>query len=284
MRGYTAVVKQPEALRAQPDRSVPLSPELIGEYLETLRDMGCAAETVKNYRMKLNRLYQYLPEDKRIRTGTLEAWRSALLEAGYSVSTVNGCTAAANGLMVHCGHRELSVEKTLKCRYGIQPELTRSEYLRLLSVARTLGKEREYLLIKVFGSTGLILRDLPRLTAEAVRAGKIRLSASILHIPDCLQKELLDYIRREGITHGAVFVTKAGTPMGRSNITGMIQGLCRDACVAEEKATPRCLKKLYQTTWSGILASVSLLAEQAHDCLLETEQLTIGWKQEAESE
>lgn len=40
--------------------------------------------------------------------------------------------------MIYCGHRELQIEKTLKYEYGIQPELTRNEHLRLLSTARTL--------------------------------------------------------------------------------------------------------------------------------------------------
>ena len=279
MRSYTSIAKLQETPGpAFPDAAVPLTPELIGEYLESLRRTGCASETISGYRVKLHQLYQYLPEDKRIRAGTLEAWRRSLLEAGYANSTINGCTAAANGLMSFCGHRELQVEKPLKRDHGIQPELTRGEYLRLLSTARALGREREYFLIKVFAATGLTLRDLPHLTAEAVRDGTIRLRASVLHIPGCLQAELLSYIQREGIAAGPVFITRSGAPIGRNNITRMIQGLCRDARVDGQKATPRCLKKLYQTTQAGIQANISLLVEQAHDRLLETEQLAIGWE------
>lgn len=283
MRGYTAAAKSPENQnRVHLDNAVLLSPELIEEYLESLQKSGCASETIATYRLKLNRLYQHLPEDKRIRAGTLEAWRRSLLESGYANSTINGCTAAANGLMNFCGHRELQIEKPLKYDYGIQPELTRNEYLRLLSAARTLGKDREYFLIKVFASTGLILHDLPYVTAEAVREGKIKLQSSVLHIPGCLQEELLGYIRREGIAAGPLFVTKTGTPIARNSITKMIQGVCRAACVDEKKATPRCLKKLYQTTRAGIQANLSLLAEQAYDRFLETEQLSIGWERESE--
>ena len=283
MQGYTAAAKSPENQnRVHLDSAVLLSPELIEEYLESLQQSGCVSETITAYRMKLNQLYQYLPEDKRIRAGTLEAWRRSLLESGYANSTINGCTAAANGLMSFCGHRELQIEKPLKYDYGVQPELTRNEYLRLLSAARTLGKDREYFLIKVFASTGLTLHDLPYVTAEAVRDGKVKLRSSVLHIPGCLQEELLGYIHREGIAAGPLFVTKTGTPIARNSITKMIQGVCQAACVDEKKATPRCLKKLYQTTQAGIQASLSLLAEQAYDRLLETEQLSIGWEWESE--
>lgn len=281
MQGYTAVAKlQEDQSRVHRNSAVLLSPDLIEEYLESLQKSGCTAETITTYRTKLNQLYQYLPEDKCIRAGTLEAWRDALLESGYANSTINICTSAANGLMIYCGHREFQIERPLKPDRGIQPELTRNEYLRLLSTARTLGREREYLLTKMFASTGLTVHDLPCLTVEAVNAGAIRLSGAIIHIPECLRAELLDYLRREGIFSGSIFVTKSGQPLGRTSVTALIQRLCRDARVPEEKANPRCLRKLYQATQDSIQVNLSLLMEQAHDRLLETEQLVIGWEQE----
>jgi len=258
---------------------ISLSPELIEEYLAYLLDAGCTSDTRETYQSKLHQLYQYLPKNKCMQADTLSKWRESLLEAGYAPRTVNVCTAAANGLMAYCGHRELQIEKQLKLQNDIQPELTRTEYLRLLSTARLLGKEREYLLIKVFGSTGLTLCDLPQLTVEVVQIGKLVLPGSVIHIPNCLREELLDYIQRERIVSGSIFVTRSGKPIGRSNITTRIQRIGQDACVPEEKANPRCLKKLYQMTQANIQANISLLVEQAHDRLLETEQLTIGWKQ-----
>lgn len=277
MRGYSVVAEVP---KVQTDNSILLSPELIAEYLDALLEKGCTPETLKTYQIKLGHLYQYLPEDKLIRADTLTQWQAALLEAGYAPRTVNICTAAANGFVGYCGHREFQVEKPLKCDYGIQPELTRNEYLRLLATARILDKQQAYLLVKLFATTGLSLNDLPRLTVEAVVCGRITLPDSILHIPECLRLELLDYIQREGIVSGPVFVTRSGLKLRRTNVTKLIQSLCRDARVPEEKATPRCLKKLYQATQASIQGNLSLLIEQAHDRLLETEQLAIGWKQE----
>ena len=72
-----------------------------------------------------------------------------------------------------------------------------------------------------------------------------------------------------------------GKPLRRTSVTTLIQRLCLDARVPEEKANPRCLKKLYQATQDNIQANISLLMEQAHDRLLETEQLAIGWKENA---
>lgn len=256
-----------------------LSTELLDEFLDFLAEHGRTPETVKTYRFKLYQLYDWLPEGKRIYRGTLEKWRKALLDDGYAPRTVNLCMSAANSLLEVHGWRELQVGKPLEPEGDIQPELTRTEYLRLLSTARTLGREREYLMVKVFAATGIGVQNLPRLTAEAARAGKIKLPAAVVHIPDCLREELLDYAERQGISAGPLFVNRDGRPYTRNGVTSLIQRLCADARVPEEKANPRCLKKLYQSTQASIQANIALLVEQSHDRLLETEQLAIGWKQ-----
>lgn len=276
----TALGSRPGAWPGDEADGLALSPKLLDEFLDFLLRNSRALETVKTYRKKLYQLYEWLPEDKRIRWGTLEEWRKDLLDNGYAPRTVNLCISAANSLLEAHGRRELQLGRPLEAD-NIQPELTRSEYLRLLSTARTLGKEREYLMVKVFAAMGLSVRDLPRLTVEAAQSGRVRLPASVVHIPDCLREELLDFTGREGTVSGPVFVTQGGAPYTRNGVTTAIQRLCRDARVPESKANPRCLKKLYQTTQASIQANIALLVEQSHDRLLETEQLTIGWKREA---
>lgn len=65
--------------------------------------------------------------------------------------------------------------------------------------------------------------------------------------------------------------------MGRSNVTIGIWQLYVAADVPKEKGSPRCLRKLYQTTREGIERGISLLVNQAQDRLLEEEQLSVGW-------
>lgn len=116
------------------------------------------------------------------------------------------------------------------------------------------------------------------MTVEAVQDSSLSPSAGrIVHIPESLRTELLDYAKREGILSGLIFTSGGGRALHRSNISGSIRALCRDAHVAEEKGTPRCLRKLYQTTQARIVSNISVVVEQAYDRLLETEQLAIGW-------
>lgn len=206
-----------------------------------------------------------------------------MLEQGYTPRTVNVRLASANGFLDYLGLRDYQLPMQLKpAEDEIQPELTRNEYLRLLSAARALGKERTYFLVKVFAVLGLSVHDLPNLTVKAVEAGTLMATANrshqIIRIPNSLQAELRDYLQREGIQSGPVFRTRNGKTVNRTAVTGCIQQLARDARVAPEKCNPRCLRKLCQSTRESVQQNISLLVEQALDRLLEQEQLTIGWE------
>ena len=257
--------------------------EEVCRYLDSLAARGRRRETIQVYRPKLEAFYHFLPEDKRVAADTLELWRAALLREGYSPGTANTHVSAANGLLAYLGRRDLQLIGQLDTEGEIQPELSRTEYLRLLATARNLGRERTYLMVKVFALTGIRVSELNRVTVRAVEEGRVLTAcdgrAQYVLIPACLRKELTVYLRRVGITAGPVFVTRSGRPMRRTQVSGEIRTLCRDARVDGDKSNPRCLRRLYQVTQERIRDSVQMLAEQAHERLLEEEQLTVGWEQ-----
>lgn len=254
-----------------------LDSEDMERFLDSLRARGLAADTVAKYRWSLLQLYDFLPPDKCLGPDTLLHWRTAQLAAGRNPKTVNSALSAANSLLDYLGRRDLQIG-LLPVRQSPQPELTRTEYLRLLQMAKLLEKERLYLMVKVFGSMGVSVQELPELTVEAVREGAVTAPGGRrLQLPECLREELLDYARREGIRQGPVFVTRSGRLLNRSNITREITLLCREARVDEAKGNPRCLRKLCLTTQADIQAQLDLLARQTYDHLLETEQAAVGW-------
>lgn len=257
--------------------------EEVCRYLDSLAARGRRRETIQVYRPKLEAFYHFLPEGKRVAADTLELWRAALLREGYSPGTANTHVSAANGLLAYLGRRDLQLIGQLDTEEEIQPELSRTEYLRLLATARNLGRERTYLMVKVFALTGIRVSELNRVTVRAVEEGRVLTAcdgrAQYVLIPACLRKELTVYLRRVGITAGLVFVTRSGRPMRRTQVSGEIRTLCRDARVDGDKSNPRCLRRLYQVTQERIRDSVQILAEQAHERMLEEEQLTVGWEQ-----
>ena len=270
------------AMRRRQEKEVTLTPESIDGYLEHLRSVGRVQGTLDSYRRKIGRLYQTLPEeDKSIRQDTLPWWREKLAEEGYSAAGINQFVIVVNGYLGYMGARELQVTDRLESAEEPQLELTRSEYLRLLSAARSLDREQAYLLVKVFGNSDLPVQELSRLTVEAARGGMIsisrRCSKEIIRFPGAVCRELLDYAERQGIRSGPIFLTRAGKLIDRTYAAQSIRRLCPAAQVPEEKGNPRCLRKMYQTTRDGIERNVALLVERAQDRLLEEEQLTVGW-------
>ena len=262
---------------------VPMTREQIEDYIAHRQDEDRTSESIQKYARDLDALYRFLPEEKRIYPETLSQWRGSLLGEGYAPRTVNSMVSVANSFLKWLGHRELQLTGQLNIAYD-QPELTRNEYLRLLSAARHLNKERTYLLVKVFTTVNITVLELPRLTVEAVRGDQVEFTANgvryLAAIPSCLRDELLDYARRSCIASGPIFVTRTGKPLGRTAVTAYIQSLAQTARVAPEKCNPRCLHKLYQSTMDGIEAAVRVLAEQSHERLLEQEQLLVGWQEE----
>lgn len=264
------------------DEGVPISPEQIAQYLASMKQAGCVAGSLQKYRRDLNALYDYLPPGKRIGPDTLQEWREELLRKGYATRIVNACIVEANGLLQWLGAWQYRLPGQIELQNDVQPELTRNEYIRLLSAARVLGKERAYLLVKTFACVGITVQELPELTVEALNRGYLAIPSrggrENRYIPDCLREELKAYARRACIAKGSIFATRTGKPVNRTAVAAMIQALSNDARVAPEKCNARCLRRLYLATQESIQANLAMLMEQTYNRMLETEQLIVGWE------
>ena len=260
----------------------PVEQEEIEPFLTGYETLDRVEGTYYFYRRKLWKFYEDLPEDKTIHHGTLESWREKLLAEDYAPSTVNSFLSAANAFLDYIGHREYQLAGQLKEEgKPPQPELSRAEYFHLLRTAKAMGKERIYLLMKVFATVGILVQDLQELTVEAVREGRVvcgrNRKQQILTVPKCLQKELLSFAERSGIWSGPVFLTRDGRPMHRTYISGAMKPVCEAAQLTDGRANPKGLRKLYLSTRAAVESNIALLVEQALERQLEQEPLSIGW-------
>ena len=266
---------------AQRDMGVSMTAGDVEAFLADLSARGRAPDTLERYRRSLERVAEVLPEDGRIRRGTLAACREALLKAGCAPRSVNLYMSAANTYVAYMGRREYQLGETLHAGETPCPELTRGEYKRLLQTAKILGKERVYLLVKLFGSADLPVQELDKVTLEAVRAGQVTVGSGAgrrnIRLPGCLREELAAFAARSGIYRGPVFVNKDGAPLNRASVTTAIRDLCAEARVPVEKGSPRCLRRLYVSWRKGVEDNIALLVEQALERQMEDEQLILGW-------
>ena len=262
------------------DEGLTLTREQIEAYLSHTVKKGFAQSSTETYRAKLELFYRLLPEDKRVRSGTLEELAARLEAEGYSASTVNLFLSTANGLLDFAGRRDLQYTQRLRLREAARPSLTRAEYLRLLGAAKHLGKERTYLIIKCCVLLGLGIRGLMNLTVEAVRSGVLSDGGRVVPIPECLRAELSGYVKSRGLTGGQVFLTEDGIPMSRTYLTCSIKRLAGPARVDAAKCNVRCLYRLWENTQCEIERQLASLCEEAHRSLLEQEQRLVGWDNE----
>ena len=254
----------------------------IDLYLQDVASRGCKQGTLENYRRSLLNFFDWLPEGKRVSRKMVYDYQDYLI-GKYTSRTVNMKMTAINGLLGFLDLREF--QSTVKASVddtAIQPELSRNEYLRMLSAAKAIGDERLYLIIKWLGTTGNDVQEFDKDTVEAVRTGTIvtypNRNRLALRIPACVQSELLEYAKEKGVNSGPIFLTREGRPLGRTTLSNMVPHIARYAKVEENKCTPRCLQKLYAETWDTIKSNVNVMLQMTYDKLLEQEQVIYGWQ------
>lgn len=254
----------------------------IDLYLQDVASRGCKQGTLENYRRSLLNFFDWLPEGKRVSREKVYEYQEYLI-GKYTSRTVNMKMTAINGILGFLDFREY--QSTVKASVddtAIQPELSRNEYLRMLSAAKAIGDERLYLIIKLFGTTGIAVQEFDKVTVEAVRSGTIvtfpNRNRLALRIPACVQSELLEYAKEKGVKSGPIFLTREGRPLGRTTLSNMVPHIARYAKVEENKCTPRCLQKLYAETWDTIKSNVNVMLQMTYDKLLEQEQVIYGWQ------
>lgn len=295
-----------------------ISPERIQDFLEDLRNRGRGKSCIENYQRMLYALYEDLPQpwpeyparvsgdkgtgekagadtveaggdnssrpEKWINENTGPEWLVQMEKQGLSSRTIRARISAWNSFMKYLKRREWCLQYS-RTEEEQQPELSRMEYLRLLAAAKRQKKERTYMLIKTMGTAGLRVQELPQLTVEAVNQGTLNVEGyngkqnRFLELSPLLREELQQYTKRMGIRTGPIFITGSGKPLPRSAINISISLLCQDARVKTDKANPRCLRNMYESTQKDLRADIDSLVRQAYEQMLQREELTIGWEE-----
>lgn len=109
------------------------------------------------------------------------------------------------------------------------------------------------------------MSELKFITAEAVACGRAEISNKgklrIVFLPRTLRKLLADYLRRQGRTAGAVFTTRSGRSLDRSNIWREMKALCQSAGVDPCKVFPHNLRHLFARAFYALDHDLSRLAD-----------------------
>ena len=239
---------------------------LIQKYAAYLREQERAAATVEKYVHDLTTLSVFLAGQP-VSKGLLLEWKEDLI-GRYTPASVNTKLAAVNGFLTFCGMGALRLRK-LKIQKALflseDKELTKAEYVRLVRAAERGENERLALVIQTICATGIRVSELRFITAEAVQCGRAEVSNKgkrrTVFLPDKLRKLLRAYLQKQKIPAGAVFVSKNGKPLDRSNIWRDMKKLCESAGVEPSKVFPHNLRHLFARTYYALERDLSRLAD-----------------------
>lgn len=210
------------------------------------------------------------------------AYKQHLSDTGYKVRSINSMLASLNSFFAFCDWNDCKV-KALRLQREVysteNKELSRAEYERLCKTAEKKKNERLCLILQTICGTGIRVSELAFITVEAVKCGEAVVSLkgktrTVLLVKE-LQKKLMRYIADHGIKSGAVFVTKSGKPIGRTNIWREMKALCNDANVDPGKVFPHNLRHLFARIFYGIDKDIAKLADILGHSSIETTRIYI---------
>lgn len=244
-----------------------LTKQLIEDFFCYLKSEEKSQNTMEKYLRDVRAFAMYL-NGAEVTKETVIVYKGKLLSENYAARSVNSILASLNSLFSFLGWTDCRV-KTIKLQRQIycpeEKELTKAEYMRLVNTAKQKSNERLNLILQTICGTGIRVSELQFITVEAVKCGKAVVSLkgktrSVFLVKE-LQKKLLRYAARQKIQSGAIFITRTGKSISRTNIWREMKSLCNQAEVNPQKVFPHNLRHLFARVFYGIEKDIAKLAD-----------------------
>ena len=244
-----------------------LTSEAIYHFKKYLREEEKSKNTIEKYLRDVRAFAAYLG-GAAVTKETVIAYKNKLISENYAVRSINSMLASLNSLFALLGWTDCKV-KSIKLQRQIycpeEKELTKAEYMRLVSTAKQKSNERLNLILQTICGTGIRVSELQYITVEAVECGEVVVSLkgkirSVFIVKE-LKKKLLRYAAEQEIKSGCIFITRTGKPMSRTNIWREMKSLCESAGVNPQKVFPHNLRHLFARVFYGIEKDIAKLAD-----------------------
>lgn len=240
--------------------------ELIEKYREYLLQEEKAQATIEKYIRDVLAFTNWL-SGRSVEKSVVLEYKKTLIE-NYAPKSINSIISSLNNFFNYnewfkCKIKAVKIQKQIFARQD--RELTKEEYERLLKAAKDKNNERLYFLMQTICSTGIRISELKYITVSAVKSGKAEINCKgkmrTVFLPSKLCKMLEDYIQKNKIAEGSVFVTKSGKSLDRSNVWSDMRKLCESAGVSKEKVFPHNLRHLFARTYYSLKRDIVRLAD-----------------------
>lgn len=121
------------------------------------------------------------------------------------------------------------------------------------------------MILQMICGTGIRISELQFITVEATKSGTVEVACKgknrVVFIVKKLKKKLLQYAAERHIKSGAIFITKSGKPVNRTNVWREMKALCKQAHVNPDKVFPHNLRHLFARTFYKLEKDIAKLAD-----------------------
>ena len=224
------------------------------EFCEQLRVEERGYATIEKYRRDVSKFLVFTgvsSETMNLTKAIVLEYKSKLQET-YEATSVNSMLAAVNKFLGFVGREDCKVKqvKIQKKTYAQADKcMTAQEAKRLIKKANEIGKIRVAMMIETVCGLGLRVSEFSFVTVQAIRRGEVKIhnkgKTRMIPLTKELGQKLLNYAMKCKITQGAVFITKTGKSIDRSNFWKEIKSLCKKAGVEVEKGFPHNFRHLF---------------------------------------
>ena len=244
-----------------------LTKETITGFINHLHLEEKSANTIEKYARDVNAFAVYLNGNVVSKDLVIE-YKQKLIADGYAVSSINSMLAAVNSLFdylgwIDCKVKSIKIQRQIYCPEN--KELSKTEYLRLVEAAEYNNNQRLNMILQTICGTGIRISELQFITVEAVKNGQAEVSCKgknrVIFIVKKIKKKLLRYAAERHIKAGAIFITKSGKPVNRTNIWREMKSLCKQANVNPDKVFPHNLRHLFARTFYKLEKDIAKLAD-----------------------
>lgn len=244
-----------------------VSTEDINRFEHFLYERENAIATIRKYKTDIRTFFRFLENERTVNKSKLLEYKE-WLKARYAISSVNSILAALNQFLEFLGAKYLKV-KRVKAQRNLflqeEKELTKQEFQKLLSIARSEGKNQLALCMETIAATGIRISELRYFTLESVRQGRIEIynkgKYRKIFLPHVIRNKLICFCKQQKIKSGYVFRTRSGKPKDRSNIWSEMKALKDKAGIDGKKIFPHNLRHLFARTYYQYTKDLAGLAD-----------------------
>ena len=223
--------------------------------------------TVEKYLRDVRAFRRWVQETP-VTKETIIAWKEHLLGLNYAATTINSMLSSLHGLLDFLGWHECRVQ-FLKIQRKLfrapERELTKGEFVRLVTTARNFGRELPALVIETICATGIRVSEVCHITVEATATGRteIMLKGKIrtIFLPGKLCRKLQKYAPKNNIASGPIFRSRTGACLSRQRIWSIMKQIGRAAGVPLSKVFPHNLRHIFATLFYHASKDIVQLAD-----------------------